>query len=287
MRYTTPLRYPGGKTKLANFVKLLIEQNDLLDGHYVEPFAGGAGIAFALLFEEYVLHAHINDLNKQVFAFWDAVLNQTDALCQLIHDTPVTVDEWHRQKLIQTNQGDFSSLALGFSTFFLNRTNRSGIITGGIIGGLKQTGEWKIDARYNKVNLIVRIKKIAAYRHRISLYNMDAEDLLRNVVPELPDKTLVYLDPPYYVKGKHLYQNHFTHEDHVSLAGVVANNIRQHWIVSYDFVPEISDMYEDYRQIDYHLSYSAADRYKGSELMVFDDSLEIPEVVNPAKVKVA
>jgi len=287
MRYTTPLRYPGGKSKLANFIKMVIEENFLLDGHYVEPFAGGAAIAFSLLFEEYVIHAHINDLDRSVFSFWASVLNQTDDLCRLINDTPVTVDEWRRQKQIQSNPDEYSTLELGFSTFFLNRTNRSGIIAGGIIGGLDQTGKWKIDARYNKEGLIARIKKIASFRHRISLYNLDAEDLLRNVVPTLPDKTLVYLDPPYYVKGKDLYQNHFKHDDHVSLANVATNNIRQHWIVSYDFVPEISEIYEDFRQVDYQLSYSAATRQKGSELMVFDDSLIIPEVSNPVKINVA
>jgi DNA adenine methylase len=287
MRYTTPLRYPGGKSKLARFIKLVLEENFLLDGHYVEPFAGGAGIAFALLFEEYVMHVHINDLNKSVFAFWSSVLNQTDDLCRLISDSPVTVDEWQRQKLIQVNPENCSSLELGFSTFFLNRSNRSGIITGGVIGGVKQTGKWKIDARFNKEALVARIKKIASYRHRISLYNEDAGDLLRHVVPGLPDKTLVYLDPPYYVKGKDLYQNHFVHDDHIGLAEVVTNHIRQNWLVSYDFVPEISDIYGGFRQIDYQLSYSAATRQKGSELMIFDDSLVIPDVLNPAKIKAA
>lgn len=287
MRYTTPLRYPGGKSKLANFVKLILEENFLLDGHYVEPFAGGAGIAFALLFEEYVMHAHINDLNRSVFSFWDSVLNETDDLCRLIWDTPVTVEEWQRQKGVQRAPDEYSTLDLGFSTFFLNRANRSGIITAGVIGGVNQNGKWKIDARYNKEALVARILKIASYRSRISIYNDDAKDFLNNVVPELPDKTLVYLDPPYYVKGKDLYQNHFVHEDHVSLAEVVTNNIRQNWIVSYDFVPVISEIYREFRQIDYQLSYSAATRQKGSELMVFDDSLVIPEVSNPAKIKAA
>ncbi len=287
MRYTTPLRYPGGKSKLARFIKLVLEENFLLDGHYVEPFAGGAGIAFSLLFEEYVSHAHINDLNPSVFAFWDSVLNHTDDLCRLILDTPVTIEEWRRQQAVQKQLGTCSTIELGFSTFFLNRVNRSGIITGGVIGGINQAGKWKIDARFNKPDLVARIEKIAMYRGRISIYNEDAGDLLQNIVPNLPDKTLVYLDPPYYVKGKDLYQNHFVHQDHVTLAEIVKNNIRQNWIVSYDFVPEISDIYEDYRQIDYQLSYSAATRQKGSELMIFDDSLLIPQVANPAKIKAA
>jgi DNA adenine methylase len=287
MRYTTPLRYPGGKSKLANFIKLLFEENELLDGHYVEPFAGGAGIAFSLLFEEYATHIHINDLNPSVYSFWAAVMDHTDELCRLISDTPVTIEEWRRQQQVQTQQESHTIIEVGFSTFFLNRVNRSGIITGGVIGGVDQTGKWKIDARYNKENLISRIERIARYRSRITIYNLDAKELLRDVIPGLPDKTLVYLDPPYYVKGKALYQNHFIHEDHVSLAEVVKNEIKQNWVVSYDFVPEISNIYQEHRQIDYQLSYSAATRQKGSELMVFDDRLIIPEVSNPAKIKKA
>jgi len=287
MRYKTPLRYPGGKAKLAPYIKLILEENFLLDGHYVEPFAGGAGIVFDLLYNEYVSHAHINDLNRPIYCFWDAVLNHTDELCRLIRDTPVTMEEWHRHKAIYKTQDDQTDFDLGFTTFFLNRTNRSGIIGGGAIGGLVQTSEWGVDARFNKQDLIARIEKIATYRSRISLYNLDAKDLLRNVVPGLPDKTLVYLDPPYYVKGKALYQNHFIHEDHVSLAEVVTNDIRQNWIVSYDFEPVISDIYSEFRQIDYQLSYTAAKRSKGSELMVFDDALVIPDVASPANVKVA
>ena len=287
MYFTSPLRYPGGKLKLARFIKLVIEENFLLDGHYVEPFCGGSAVALSLLFEEYAEHIHINDLNQSIHAFWATVLDHTDDLCCLIKETPVTMDVRKKQKEIQTSPDDFSTLELGFSTFFLNRTNHSGIILGGVIGGNDQSGKWKIDARYNKKDLIARIEKIASYRQRISLYNEDAGDLLRNIVPRLPDKTLVYLDPPYYVKGKDLYQNHFVHQDHVDLAEAVKNNIRQNWMVSYDFVPEISDIYEDFRQIDYQLSYSAATRQKGSELMIFDDSLVIPQVANPAKIKAA
>lgn len=287
MQFSTPLRYPGGKGKLTNFVKQVIVDNSLLDGHYVEPFAGGAGIALALLFQEYMVHIHINDLNKSVYSFWYSVINETEDLCRLITDTTVTIDEWQRQRAIQNCSSSVSLLELGFSTFFLNRTNRSGIIKAGVIGGKDQTGEWKIDARYNKKDLISRIVMVANYRGKISIYNQDASDFLLRVVPDLPDNTLIYLDPPYYIKGKDLYENHYTHNDHESLAKIATESIRQHWMVSYDFVPQISEMYKGFRQIDYLLNYSASARYKGSELMVFDDTLLIPEVVNPSKVKAA
>jgi len=287
MKYTTPLRYPGGKSKLAPFIKLVMEENSLLDGHYVELFAGGAGIAFALLFSEYALHVHINDLNNSLYAFWYSVLEDTEELCRLVYDTPVTMKEWRHQRSIQAHPDDYSKLSLGFSTFFMNRTNRSGIITAGVIGGQTQKGKWKLDARYNKSDLIARIKRIASYKNRISLYNEDASYFIINTLPSLPRKALVYLDPPYYHKGQELYENHYQHDDHAELAKLVSSKIKQSWLVSYDNVPEFSELYYKYPQIDYKLSYSAQERYKGSELLVFSSRLIIPDVNTPLKVRTA
>ncbi len=287
MRFCTPLRYPGGKGKLANFMKLIFEENSLCDAHYIEPYAGGAGIAFELLFEEYTTHIHINDLNKLVYAFWSCVLKDTDALIKLISDTPVVMDEWYRQKGVQKEAENHSTLELGFSTFFLNRTNRSGIINGGVIGGKNQTGKWKLDARYNKKDLISRIAKIAKYSSRISLYNYDAGDFITGVLPNLPLKALVYLDPPYYVKGGSLYKNQYTHKDHVAISKLVKGRIKQPWIVSYDNTSQVLPLYANIYHIVYRLNYSAQNRYHGSELMFFCKKLIVPNVPNPAKVKAA
>ncbi|MGM0710300.1 DNA adenine methylase [Brevibacillus parabrevis] len=285
MKYTSPLRYPGGKSALANYIKLLMQENDLLDGVYVEPFAGGAGVGLSLLFNEYMSRIVINDLNNSIYAFWYSVLNHTQELCELIEDTEVTVAEWQNQKLIQ-NHENASMLELGFSTFFLNRTNRSGIINGGIIGGIEQQGEWKIDARFNKKDLISRIQKIARYRDRISLYNYDASRLIEEVVPNLPEKTFIYLDPPYYKKGQDLYQNHFVHEDHEALADLMKENRDSYWLITYDNIEPIRLMYEDMRHITYSLNYSAANRYAGSEIMIYSDRMIIPDVENPIRVKI-
>ncbi len=283
MRYSTPLRYPGGKGKLSNYVKLIFQQNNLLDVHYAEPYAGGAGVALSLLFEEYASHIHINDLSLPIYAFWHSVLNETNSLCRLVQHTEVSIDEWRKQKLIQERARATSLLELGFSTFFLNRTNRSGIITGGVIGGKNQTGEWKLDARYNKENLIERIKKVARYRQRINIYNLDAAEFIQHVLPTLPTRALAYLDPPYYVKGQGLYENFYQHEDHENISNLVSG-ITHNWMISYDNAPEIMPFYKQYRSLVYHLNYSAADRYKGSEVMFFCDNLAIPKIKSPAKV---
>jgi DNA adenine methylase len=283
--YTSPLRYPGGKGALANFMKVVVAQNKLLDGDYVEVYAGGAGIAWSLLFEEYVTRVHVNDLNKTLMAFWRSVLDHTDELSRLIQDTTVTMEEWYRQREIQDKPEDHSTLEVGFSTFFLNRTNRSGILRGGVIGGKDQTGAWKIDARFNRKDLIKRIERIGRYANRIRLYDQDAIHFIETVLPTLPQKTLTYLDPPYYHKGQELYENHYVTEDHAKIADLISNHITQPWIVSYDATPEIMTLYKMHRNIQYNISYSAQDRYAGSEVIFYSRGLRVPNVQNPTSVK--
>jgi len=276
----TPLRYPGGKGKLAAYVKALISANRLEDGEYVEPYAGGAGIALELLLQEYVSRIHINDVSKLVHDFWWTVLHATDDLCRRIVDTPRTVEAWDRQKAIVMSASMHSKLDVGFATFFLNRTNRSGILNGGIIGGRNQAGPWKMDARYNPHELVARIQAIAILKSRISLTNLDALALLAKGVPQWPRKTLIYLDPPYYAKGRELYYDFYRHEDHAAVATYVQERItEQRWIVSYDNVPAICDLYSERRRVMYSIGYSARTTKQGSEVMFFSDTLTIPALV--------
>lgn len=281
MDFYSPLRYPGGKGKLSPFIQRLYDSNNLGSGYYVEPFAGGASIALSLLFNEYVTRTIINDIDRSIYAFWYSIINTPDDFCRLISDTPVNVNIWKKQKEIQRCKAKASLLSLGFSTFYLNRTNRSGILNGGIIGGLKQDGEWKIDARYNKTDLIRRVERIANYRNRIDLYNLDACNLVKMVLPKLPQKTLIYFDPPYYVKGKDLYHNYFQHADHEIVSKVVASIEAAHWVVSYDNTSEIRKLYKDFRKLEYTLNYCASSRLKGREVMFFSGKTYVPKLRNP------
>lgn len=280
--FDSPLRYPGGKARLTQHVIDIIEMNDLVGAHYVEPYAGGAGIAVALLYLEYADHIHLNDLNPSVHAFWRSVIDQPDAMAKLVRDAPLTVEEWRKQRALQYSKEPVGTLELGFSTFYLNRTSRSGIIRGGVIGGVNQNGKWKIDARYNAESLAKRIEKVASYSSRITLYNCDASDLIRNVLPSLPTRSLVYLDPPYYEKGSKLYQSSYRHDDHEKIAAQVSE-INQKWIVSYDNVEPIRRFYADYRQQTFGLGYSAQRVYEGVEVMVYADSLKIPGQIRPSR----
>jgi DNA adenine methylase len=278
----TPLRYPGGKGKLAAYIKRLMKENRLLDGEYVEPYAGGAAIALELLFHEYVSRIHINDISRPLHAFWKSVLCHTEELSRLVIDTHLTVQAWDKQKRILDASHDQDDLALGFATFFLNRTNRSGILNGGIIGGREQMGPWKIDARFNGPELVHRIKAIAGMKDRISLTRQDALKLLKAGVGRWPERTLIYLDPPYYVKRRELYYDFYEPKDHARVAIFVTEAIdRQRWIVSYDNVPAIRDLYKESPHITYDIGYSARSSRQGSEVMFFGDGLKVPRLVGP------
>jgi DNA adenine methylase len=281
----TPLRYPGGKGKLAAYIKELMKENRLLDGEYAEPYAGGAAVALELLFHDYVSQIHINDLSRPVHAFWHSVLNHTDRLCELIRNTPLTLRAWDKQKTVFGSQADFDDLTVGFATFFLNRTNRSGILNGGIIGGRDQTGPWKIDARFNREELIYRIEAIAKIKNRINLTRLDALEFIKLGITKWPAKTLIYLDPPYYVKGRDLYYDFYQHEDHEALANfVVSKLIRQRWIVSYDNNPAIKEFYKGHQRLAYGLGYSARAASEGTEVIFFSDSLRVCPLVGPFKL---
>ena len=244
MRFYSPLRYPGGKHRLSQSIAEICSDNGI-NGHYVEPFAGGASVALRLLIENDFERITINDYDRAIYAFWYSVLHHTDALCQRILETELTMDTWHQQKAIHKAKASADLFSLGFATLFLNRTNRSGIITGGVIGGLDQTGPYKIDCRFNKAKLVDRIRRIAHLKCRIQLTHLDALSLIQMIQADCPSRnTLVYFDPPYYAKGSTLYMNYFDDTQHQALAQAIQAMKNIHWIVSYDAKPEILKLYD-------------------------------------------
>ena len=280
----TPLRYPGGKGKLAEYVKEILRVNKLCDGEYIEPYAGGAAIGLELMFQEYVSQIRINDVSHHVYSFWKSLLNDTDELCRLIKNTRLTVASWDRQKRIFANPHEHGYIEVGFATFFLNRTNRSGILNGGPIGGRDQSGPWKIDARYNANELIFRIESIAKMKNRIKLTHSDALTFLKFGLPKWPNKSLIYLDPPYYDQGRQLYYDYYKPEDHAELAQFIGRNMRNRfWMVSYDNVPAIRKHYSHHRRIVYSVGYSARERRDGREVMFFSPRLSVPDLVGPVR----
>lgn len=249
--------------------------NDLLGAVYVEPFAGGAGIAWKLLFDGYASEVWVNDIDPAIHAFWHCVLNRTDELCAKIESTDVTIEEWHRQRKVQAS-ARAQSLALGFSTFFLNRTNRSGILKAGVIGGLSQAGEWKLDCRFRKHDLIEKIRRIALYKDQITLTREDASTYLSSTVRGLPQRALINIDPPYYGKGPELYCSFYEHADHKRLAQTI-RKLKRPWMLTYDNAPEIRSLYEGLPMATKELTYYAQVKRTGVELMILNPTLLAPK----------
>lgn len=284
----SPLRYPGGKAPFAPFIAKTMEVNGISGGHYLEPYAGGAGVALELLFHGHANHIHINDADPAVYAFWVSVTKHSDVLLQLLENTPINIDEWFKWKSVLSGDSKASLVEKGFATLFMNRTNRSGILKAGVIGGKNQDGNYKLDARFKKDVVTARILEIAKRADKITVYCEDALHLLRRCSEFLPEKSLIYLDPPYYVKGKGLYRNYYEHEDHVAIANTIqTDEFNKHWVVSYDNVEQICAMYQLSKSLTYGLNYTAQRRYVGSEVMFFSTNLIVPDEAIPQKKDVA
>ncbi|EPB0881498.1 DNA adenine methylase [Yersinia enterocolitica] len=272
--FITPLRYPGGKGRLGPWLAELLRHNGISGGWYVEPYAGGAGAALFLLMRGYVNHIVINDIDPVIYAFWWAILNKNEEFISLLEETPVTMENWYTQKSILSNPSEYSTLEVGFATFFLNRTNRSGILSGGVIGGKNQNGNYKIDARFNKPKLAERIRKIGEMREHISLYQLDAIELINTMEEVIPKKSLIYLDPPYYEKGSQLYRNHYKPDDHKDIYDQV-KDITTPVLVTYDNCEKIREIYSKENIVEFSFHYSThLSRPRVTEIMVYKN-LEI------------
>ena len=268
----SPLRYPGGKTFLFPFFDKVIKGNGLGSITYIEPFAGGSGAALALLFLEKVERIVINDLDKAIYSFWKSAIFDSEEFIKKMFSTPITINEWRLQKLIYNNPQS-SCFDLGFATFFLNRTNMSGIVNGGPIGGIQQKGKWKIDARFNKEKLAERIRQLSLYKNRISVFNRDGVDLMKDYLNK--KNVFIYLDPPYYEKGAMLYLNHYKKEDHEVLAKLLNCNPDAFWLLTYDNKKEIKSLYPERKIVNFSLNYNAYESRKGKEILISSDALAI------------
>lgn len=270
----SPLRYPGGKSQMTPFIVDILRANDLFHGAYVEPFAGGCGIAWSLLLNNYVSEVWINDIDPAIYAFWYSVLNHPEELVSRIESTPVTMAEWFRQRDVYRSSRP-RRMDLAFATLFLNRTNRSGIISAGVIGGQQQTGNYKLDCRFTKPETIRKIRRIALYRDQIRLTRLDAAEFIVTRLPNLPQRTLVNIDPPYYSKGPDLYCSFYTHDDHVALAQHI-REIRQPWILTYDDADPIRKIYARRKVHELSLLYFAQVKRIGVELLYTSSRLKLP-----------
>lgn len=276
----SPLRYPGGKTQLAPFVSNLISLNKIKNCTYIEPFSGGAGVAIELLLSNKVERIVLNDYDKSIYSVWYSILNHTDALITLVEKTSIDIENWHLQRKIHKDNKNYrNSLENGFSTLFLNRTNRSGIINAGPIGGYNQIGNYKLNCRFNKSDLIKKIISIYNQKERIELYQKDAVSLIKIIKKNYnQDSSFIFFDPPYFIQGKKLYTNFYKKRDHINLARNIVAMDNWNWIITYDSSTQIYDIYNKYLNIqkfEYQLNYSAQKKSKAIEFLFANNKVTI------------
>ncbi|WP_288999040.1 DNA adenine methylase [uncultured Psychrobacter sp.] len=278
--FYSPLRYPGGKNCNFSFVSELIKENGLIGCKYIEPYAGGAGLALRLLYEEYVSEIILNDYDPLVYAFWKTCQIKPQELIEWVENVPINIDSWFFYREILKNADVHKEFDLAKAFLFLNRTNISGIIRGGVIGGIEQLGKYKIDARFNRKTISNRILKFSKFSNRITILNLDCIDFLNSIDKEDND-SLIYLDPPYYQKGANLYLNFYKEEDHVELAKLIPS-ISCNWLLSYDNCSFIKDLYNNFEVYSYDLNHSTSNKI-GKELIVLDRNLSNRNSLNLLK----
>ncbi|MGC1058617.1 DNA adenine methylase [Pantoea agglomerans] len=276
----SPLRYPGGKTAIFDIISTIADENNIKPCNYAEPYAGGAGLALTMLFSGYASNIYLNDIDRSIWAFWYSILNNCDDFIKKIESTDITIDEWHKQRDIQNNKTKASLFDLGFSSFFLNRTNRSGIILkAGVIGGLSQNGKYTLDCRFNKIDLIRKIKKIKSFEGKIHISNEDAIDFMSNFERKNVTNPLLCIDPPYFEKGSSLYTNFYEKDDHSKLRDIITS-LKSPWILTYDNADEIRELYKNHDCFNFDINYSAANKRVGKEILVKSKNISLPTSLN-------
>ena len=279
----SPLRYPGGKSCLKPLMSSVLKANKFQRYHYAEPYAGGCGLALSLLYNGHVSEIHINDIDPSIWSFWKSVLYYTDDLIDLINNTEINMKEWEKQKEIQLEEDIKDPLSLGFSAFFLNRTNRSGIIKkAGVIGGKDQKGNYKMDCRFNKEDLIHRIERIKKYKTQINLTRKDAIDFMKGN-KNMPEETFFCIDPPYYNKGSCLYTSFYQPWDHQKVSEAILE-MKYPWVVTYDNADEIKNLYKKRRQFCFDINYSVQTKRVGTELLIASKGLIIPKDIREKQI---
>lgn len=277
MRYLSPLRYPGGKARLAPYIAQLLAAQPTRPSVYAEPFAGGAGAALNLLIDEEVRSVRLNDLNPGIAAFWRSVFNHTNELATRIEEASISIADWRIAAEIYATPAGRTDIELGYATFFLNRCNRSGILKAGPIGGLEQTGNWKIDARFNRMDLAQRVRRLGRYRHRVSVTELDGRAFIQTLKP-LGERVLVYVDPPYIAQGSRLYFDALSAEDHAELASVLRST-RIPWFLTYDVDERvIKELYKELNTAEFSMAHTAHVQGIGAEYVVFGPSLVVSGV---------
>ncbi len=264
----SPLRYPGSKKRLAPLIVDIVRRHDF--DLFVEPFAGGAYIGLFMAKNNLAKKVVLGESDPLVASFWKALFGQNRQLAQRVRELEISIGEWRRIREWRPE----TTLDKAIKCLYLNRTNYSGILKAGPLGGKGQSGPYDIGCRFDKEKIARRIEALGSLGERVEVIRADYRETLAKTEGQ---KRFIYLDPPYYEKGHLLYNDYFGQNDHIELRDVLAR-IEDAWLLSYDEAPDIKRFYEGFPMESFALYHSATklcDRPKKRELLISNRPLAL------------
>lgn len=221
-KHLSPLRYPGGKSKLIDYIYFKLNSNNT--NVFVEPFAGGASVGLSLLDAGVINNLILNDIDFGIYSLFFIIKNNPNRLINKINKyKPTHKDYFKAQETIKSNYKNCDEFKAAWSLLLVNRLAYSGICKANPLGG-KNGSMNDLLVRWNPKTLCNRIDKINKMSNKITVLNMDALELIEEMYWE--PSTTIFIDPPYFKKGKDLYEHYYNKEDHIKL-NVLLDNLYQ------------------------------------------------------------
>ncbi|MEI7867358.1 MAG: DNA adenine methylase [Candidatus Methylumidiphilus sp.] len=265
----SPLRYPGSKATFLKVVLEFIEVHGLKGREIVEPYAGSGIVSLSLVANNLVSHATLVERDPLLYSFWKAVFEHTDILLSSIEDININMDTWYELRVLLKHKIPENELIpdLALACLFFNRTNFSGVLHSGPIGGKDQSSDYKLDCRFNKKDIISRIRQISSLRDGVSVKFGDALEFLQKANIQNHEKRFFYVDPPYFKQGRKLYRYYYKVIDHKRLYDILSVATFP-WLLSYDKHEFIELLYDGFPQVHQSFRYMSRTPKNENELVV-------------------
>jgi len=265
MKYTTPLRYPGGKSRAIKFLSQHLPKIE----SYREPFLGGGSMALYVTQTYPNTDVWVNDLYYPLYAFWVTLRDHGQELCDDLRELKTELGESydaHRMAFDDAKDKLNNDLyESGFNFYVANKCSFSGL-----------TANSSFSKQASRANFTFRgIDKLPALSELIQgwrITNQSYEELLygRNA--------FVFLDPPYAIKDN-LYGNkgdmHKSFDHKLFAAYACASE--QKCMITYNSELFIKDRFPDWYQKDWDLTYTmrssgtyTKDQKKRKELLLLN-----------------
>lgn len=279
----SPLRYPGSKAGLIEWMDSFLNKNGLIGAQFVEPYAGSASLGLGLLSRGSISSLMIFERDPLLFSFWYSVFFRTDRLVALIERYEPSLKTREELNWLRKSEVVIDDIELmGYSALLFNRTGFSGVLNSGPIGGISQTSKYTVDCRFNKPSLIERIVELSKFSSKVTVYFGDAIKALTDANNADNSNRIFYVDPPYYIQGPKLYRYFYDFSDHLKLSETLVN-AEYRWLLSYDDHPAIRHFYREFSIYEPQFRYSSRVPKKEHELLYTNIPIKVNSAIKNKK----